>query len=67
MKTILVSAPYMLPELDRFQPVFEKFDIELIVPEVDERLSEEEILIHAGKFDGTICGDDRYTRRVIEA
>ncbi len=67
MKTILVSAPYMLPELDRFRPVFEKFDIELIVPEVNERLSEEEILIHAGKFDGTICGDDRYTRRVIEA
>ncbi|KUK46275.1 MAG: Putative oxidoreductase [Anaerolinea thermophila] len=67
MKTILVSAPYMLPELDRFRPVFEKFDIELIVPEVDERLSAEEILIHAGKFDGTICGDDRYTRRVIEA
>jgi D-3-phosphoglycerate dehydrogenase len=67
MKTILVSAPYMLPELDRFRPVFEKFDIELIVPEVNERLSEQEILIHAGKFDGTICGDDRYTRRVIEA
>jgi D-3-phosphoglycerate dehydrogenase len=67
MKTILVSAPYMLPELDRFRSVFEKYEIELIVPEVNERLSEEEILIHAGKFDGTICGDDRYTRRVIEA
>ncbi|MDW7753885.1 MAG: phosphoglycerate dehydrogenase [Brevefilum sp.] len=67
MKTILVSAPYMLPVLDRFRPVFKKFDIELIVPEVNERLSEDKILIHAGKFDGTICGDDRYTRRVIEA
>jgi D-3-phosphoglycerate dehydrogenase / 2-oxoglutarate reductase len=39
----------------------------LIVPDVDERLSEDEILAHAGAFDGTICGDDRYTRRVIEA
>jgi len=67
MKTILVSAPYMLPELDRFRPVFESYDIKLIIPEVNERLSEEQILIHAGKFDGTICGDDRYTRRVIEA
>lgn len=67
MKTVLVSAPYMMPELDRFRPVFESYDIKLIVPEVNERLSEEEILIHAGKFDGTICGDDRYTRQVIEA
>lgn len=67
MKTVLVSAPYMLPELERFKPVLESFGFELIVPEVHERLSEDEILTHAGEFDGTICGDDRYTRRVIEA
>ncbi len=67
MKTILVSAPYMLPELDRFRPVLESFDLELILPEVHERLSEEEILAFAGAFDGTICGDDRYSRRVIKA
>lgn len=67
MKTVLISAPYMLSELARFQPVLEAFDLELIVPEVNERLSEQEILAFAGQFDGTICGDDRYTRRVIEA
>ena len=67
MKTILVSAPYMLPEMKRFQPVLEAFGLNVIVPEVNERLSEDEILAHAGEFDGTICGDDRYTRRVIEA
>jgi D-3-phosphoglycerate dehydrogenase / 2-oxoglutarate reductase len=67
MKTVLVSAPYMLPELDRFSPVLKSFDLELIVPEVHERLSEDEILAYASEFDGTICGDDRYSRRVIEA
>jgi len=67
MKTILVSAPYLLPALDRFRPVLEAFDLELIVPEVHERLSEEEILAFAGQFDGAICGDDRYSRRVIQA
>lgn len=67
MKTVLVSAPYMLPELDRFRQVLEAFDLQLIIPEVHERLSEEEILRHAGKFHGTICGDDVYSRRVIEA
>jgi D-3-phosphoglycerate dehydrogenase len=67
MKTVLVSAPYMLPELERFKPILESFGLELIVPEVHERLSEEEILAYASEFDGAICGDDRYTRRVIEA
>jgi len=67
MKTVLVSAPYMLPELERFRPVLEAFELQLIVPKVNERLSEEEILTYAGQFDGTICGDDRYSQRVIEA
>lgn len=66
MKDVLVSAPYLLPELDRLMPVLKAFDLNVIVPEVHERLSEDEILAFAGKFDGTICGDDRYTRRVIE-
>jgi D-3-phosphoglycerate dehydrogenase / 2-oxoglutarate reductase len=67
MKTVLVSAPYMLPEIKRFRPLLEAFDLALITPVVHERLSEEEILAHAGAFDGTICGDDRYTREVIQA
>lgn len=67
MKTILFSAPYMIPFLNRFRPVLEGYNIELIVPEVQERLDEEDLLKYAGQFDGTICGDDRYTARVIEA
>lgn len=67
MKTVLCSAPYMQPELKRFRPVLEAFDLDLIIPTVHERLSEEEILAYAGDFDGTICGDDRFTRRVIQA
>jgi D-3-phosphoglycerate dehydrogenase len=63
---VLLTAPYMLPYLNRFRPVFLHYGIELIVPAVHERLEEEEILPYAGKFDGTICGDDRYTARVIE-
>lgn len=67
MPTVLMTAPYMIPFLDRFQPVFEKYGIELIVPAVEERMEEEDILKYAGQFDGTICGDDRYTSRAIEA
>ncbi len=62
-----MTAPYMIPFLDRFKPVFAKYGIELIVPDVEERMEEDDLLKYAGQFDGTICGDDRYTARVIEA
>ena len=65
--TVLLTAPYMIPVLDRFWPVFDKYDIELIVPDVHERMEEVDLLRYAGQFDGAICGDDRYTPRVIEA
>ncbi len=67
MITILVSAPYMLPHMDRFAPILEGLGMQLIIPEVHERLSEEEILPYAGQFDGAICGDDRFTEAVIQA
>lgn len=67
MPTVLMTAPYMIPFLDRFRPVLAEYGIELIVPDVKERMEEEDILKYAGQFDGTICGDDRYTARVIEA
>ena len=65
--TVLLTAPYMIPFMDRFKPVFDSYKIELIIPEVEERMEEEDILKYAGQFDGTVCGDDRYTARVIEA
>jgi len=67
MPTVLFSAPYMIPSLDRFRPVLEQHGLELIIPDVQERLEEVEILKYAGQFDGAVCGDDRYTARVLEA
>ena len=67
MPTILFTAPYMIPFVDRFKPVFDRYGIELIVPDVQERMEEADLLNYAGQFDGAICGDDRYTARVIEA
>ncbi|MCJ7696483.1 MAG: phosphoglycerate dehydrogenase [Anaerolineaceae bacterium] len=67
MQTVLITAPYMIPHMERFGPILKKYDLDLIIPEVNERFSEEEILKFAGQFDGTICGDDQYTSRVIEA
>jgi len=67
MPTVLMTAPYMIPLLDRFRLIFEKHGIELIVPQVRERMEEADLLKYAGQFDGAICGDDRYTARVLDA
>jgi D-3-phosphoglycerate dehydrogenase len=64
---ILFTAPYMIPFVDRFKLVFDKYNIDLILPDVHERMEEDDLLKYAGQFDGAICGDDRYTARVIEA
>ena len=67
MPTVLLSAPYMLPLRPRFAPLFQKYEIELITPEVKERLEVTDLLKYAGKFDGAICGDDRFTKEVLAA
>ena len=67
MPTVLVSAPYLIPIVDRFKPLLASYGIDLIVAPVDERLNEADLLKFAGQFDGALCGDDQYTARVLEA
>lgn len=67
MPTVLITAPYLLPFIERFRPVFEHYGLELIIAKVEERLTEGDVLTYAGQFDGTICGDDYYTARALEA
>ncbi len=64
---VLVTAPYMQPVIDRFKPLFDKRDVELIVPPVEERFEEEDLLHWIGDVDGVISGDDRFTERVLQA
>lgn len=65
--TVLLSAPYMLPTVERFRPAFTYFGMDLIVPPVEERMEAEQILQYAGQFDGAICGDDRFNAEVLAA
>jgi D-3-phosphoglycerate dehydrogenase len=65
--TVLLSAPYIIPFIDRFRPVFAQYELEVIIAPVQERLEESDILRYAGQFDGAICGDDRYSQSALEA
>jgi D-3-phosphoglycerate dehydrogenase len=67
MPTILLTAPYMLPFRERFIPLLESYGLTVIAPDVRERMEESDLLQYAGQFDGAICGDDRYTERVMAA
>jgi D-3-phosphoglycerate dehydrogenase len=64
---VLVSAPYFQPVLAQFLPVLTAHGIEVVVPKVEERLSEHELLALVGDVDGVIAGDDRFTATVLDA
>lgn len=64
---VLVSAPYMQPVIERFRPVLEENGCELFVPPVNERFEEDDLLQFIGGIDGVICGDDRFTERVLQS
>jgi D-3-phosphoglycerate dehydrogenase len=64
---VLISAPYFQPVAERFRTQFETEGIEMVIPKVKERLSEEELLDLIGDIDGVLCGDDRITAKVIRS
>ncbi len=64
---VLLSAPYLLPVIDAYRPVLHAAGIELVPASVQERLSEDQLMVFAGQVDGVVCGDDQFSSRVLEA
>jgi D-3-phosphoglycerate dehydrogenase len=62
---VLLSAPYMQPVVEQYRARFTAHGIEVVVPRVNERLEEADLLEHIADIDGVICGDDRFTERVL--
>lgn len=64
---ILISAPYLLPVVEEFRPMLESRGCEVVVADVEERLEESDLLPIMGDIDGVVCGDDKFTAKVIAA
>ena len=64
---VLVSAPYAMPVIDRFRHELEAAGCIVEVAKVRERLEEEDLLKVIGDVSGVICGDDRFTDKVLAA
>ncbi len=66
MQKVLISAPYLQMEFERYRDCFIREELQPILPPVRERLEEEELLPLIADIDGMICGDDRITARVLD-
>ena len=64
---VLISAPYFLPVVEEYRSQLEADGLDLVIADVKERLSEEDLLSLAPSIHGAICGDDQFTERVLEA
>jgi len=64
---ILISAPYFVPVVEDYRARLEAEGMELVIADVRERLSEQELVPLISRIHGSICGDDEFTERVLHA
>jgi D-3-phosphoglycerate dehydrogenase len=64
---VLISAPYFLPVVEGYRSQLEAEGLELVIADVREHLNEEELLRIVPAIHGAICGDDKFTARVLQA
>jgi len=64
---LLISAPYMIAERARVEPLVAHPKLDVVWATVGERLEEADLLPIISEYDAVICGDDRFTPRVIDA
>ena len=62
---VLVSCPLIIDAIDEFAETFAQHDIAYDVIEVDQQLSEQQLLEVIGPYHGILAGDDEITRDVI--
>jgi D-3-phosphoglycerate dehydrogenase / 2-oxoglutarate reductase len=62
---IIISAPYIIPVLEKFKSRFIENNIDIQIANVKERLEEIDILSIGKDADGFICGDDKFTKNVL--
>ena len=64
---VLVTCPPMIRMINRFESIFTDKGIELVIPDIIQVLSEDELIELVPTVDSWIIGDDPATKRVFEA
>jgi D-3-phosphoglycerate dehydrogenase / 2-oxoglutarate reductase len=63
---ILITCRQMQNCIDEFRPRLAERQLELVLPEIVQQPSEEDLIEIIGGFDGMIAGDDPLSARVLE-
>jgi D-3-phosphoglycerate dehydrogenase len=63
---VLITCRQMQRHIDDFRAAFDERRIEVVLPDVVQQPTEEELIGLIGDFDGMIAGDDPLTARVLE-
>lgn len=63
---VLISCPMLQDSIDQFSDTLGKHNIHYETVDVNQNLSETELLRIIDNYDGVIAGDDEFTRSVIE-
>src|ERR1039457_681330 len=62
---VLITCRQMQNCIDEFLPTLNERKLRLVLPEIGERPSEEDLIEIIGGFDGMIAGDDPLSARVL--
>jgi D-3-phosphoglycerate dehydrogenase len=62
---VLITAPYMMKNIDIFTKFFNTIGSTVIVADVGERLNSKQLEKYNGKYDIAITGDDEFTEEII--
>jgi D-3-phosphoglycerate dehydrogenase len=64
-RRVLITCPQMQRTIDSYRDMFAGHGIEIVLPEVVQQLSENELVQIIEGFDGVIAGDDQFTAPVL--
>lgn len=62
---VLITCPQMQKSVDRYRDRFERAGVRIDLPELIQKLSEDELIAIIGDYDGMIAGDDPVSARVL--
>lgn len=62
---VLISCPLIVDAIDDYADRLAEHDIEYDVADVDQHLTESQLLDIVDRYDGVLAGDDEFTRTVI--
>jgi D-3-phosphoglycerate dehydrogenase len=63
---VLVSCPLIIDDINDYADFFEQHGVDYDVADVDQQLSENELLDILPGYDGILAGDDMLSRRVLK-